>query len=153
VKRFFLLSLLVVPLVVALISEYVFGLVPCVLCLLQRWPYYAGTFIIGMGLLTKTPSSYLALIAFMACIFAGLISTFHMGVEYEWWEGTAKCGGQPLPDTIEEIRAHLWAAPTTKCSDPAFVFMGLSMAGWGVVYAIIAAITSLILYIKRHATG
>lgn len=136
-------------LIAALISQYVFGLEPCVLCIYQRIPYVfaIGFAILSYGIFRAHGASS---IFFMFCAAVALfidagIAGYHAGVEYQWWEGTSECGGNlPSPDaTIEELRAAILGAPVTKCTEAAWTMFGISMAGYNFFYAGGLAIMSL----------
>jgi Disulfide bond formation protein DsbB. len=72
------------------------------------------------------------------------IAIFHVGVEEKWWQGLASCGGAPTPKTLEELRAQLMTAPVVRCDEAAFRFLGLSMAGWNVIWAGLLAVFTAI---------
>ena len=121
----------------ALLSQYGFGLEPCVLCIWQRWPYVAS---IGLGAagmaLRGSPVMPWTLAAGGIALLAGSgIAVYHVGVEQHWWAGTAACTGGPPAATLEELRTQLMGRPPARCDEPAFVFLGLSMAGWNVLVA------------------
>lgn len=119
----------------AFISQYVFGLAPCELCIFQRIPY-ATVIVLGIiGLLIKKspiPALCLALsgLAFFANTF---IAAFHAGVEQKWWEGLSSCGGSFSVDNLEEMKNAIMNAPVTRCDEIAWQFMGISMAGYNVI--------------------
>lgn len=133
----------------AFVSEYAFGLKPCVLCIWQRWPH-AVVILIGVGgeLLGAAPSGRprlrlaLALQALVLLVGAG-IALYHMGVEWRWWAGTAECTGDIVAKSVEELRRLLSGTKPARCDEPAFVFLGLSMAGWNFLYCIAAAALAL----------
>lgn len=125
----------------ALISQYVFDMQPCILCIYQRIPYvFAIAFaILSYGVFRAHGSSS---IFFMFCAAVALfidagIAGYHAGVEYKWWAGTSECGGN-LPAagaSIDDIRAAIMNAPLTKCTEPAWTMFGISMAGYNFFYA------------------
>ena len=64
------------------------------------------------------------------------IAIFHVGVEQGWWQGTAACTGASTAGmTTEELTQAIMNAPVTRCDEPAFVFLGISMAGYDAIYA------------------
>ena len=122
----------------ALASEIWGGLVPCALCLQQRWPYYIALPVIGLvGLLRPLmPSAerfFTAWIAIAALIFlvgAGL-AAYHMGVEYKWWEGPAECGGgAAMAANTQALLDSLNSQKLVRCDEAAFRLFGVSMAGY-----------------------
>lgn len=127
----------VIVLGAALVSQYGFGLEPCVLCIWQRWPYVAAIALGAAGAaLRNSPLLPWTLAAGGAALLIGSgIAVYHVGVEQHWWAGTAACTGGPTATTLEDLRAQLMGRPPVRCDEPAFVFLGLSMAGWNVLTA------------------
>jgi len=130
----------------ALVSQYFFGLLPCVLCLWQRWPYVA-TIVLGALAMPLWPRGalgpWLVALAGLAFLIGGGIAVFHVGVEQHWWQGTAECGGAPSARTVEELRAQLIGRPVVRCDEAQFRFLGVSMAGWNVLASAAFAAFSL----------
>lgn len=123
----------------ALISQFVFGLKPCHLCLYQRYPY-ALLLILIVPLLSypNIPLTRLRVIIAVIGIvlLAGAaIAAYHTGVEYKWWPGPGDCTGGDTPDSMDDLRKQIMEAPAVRCDEPAFVFLGLSMAGWNALYS------------------
>lgn len=147
-------------LIMALISQYGFGLLPCVLCIYQRIPYCLA---IALGLLiiafrnhTK-PSALVVLISSLTFFINSGIAFFHSGVERLWWDGLKGCGTPDMSGTIEELMERIKNMPQAKCSeipwaDPLF---GLSMANYNVMACAGFGIICLISAVKliRKANG
>ena len=134
----------------AYISQYVFGMHPCILCLYQRIPF-ALVILLGIVafLMQKRGYSHRPLLGVMAIAFfvgAG-IAFFHSGVEYGWWQGTDACGSPKDIGSVEALRQMIMKAPVAKCSEAAFRFLTLSMAGWNVLWsgglALLASYTAI----------
>lgn len=120
----------------AFVAQYGFGLAPCELCLWQRWPYVAAI-VFGLAALAlprwRAP---LLVLAGLSILASGGIAVFHVGVEEKWWQGLSGCSAAPTPDSIEALRAQLMAAPVVRCDEAAFRLLGLSMAGWNVLWSL-----------------
>jgi disulfide bond formation protein DsbB len=73
-------------------SEIWGELVPCALCLVERWPY---RIVIVLGLLAAIAPSRLIrpllFLAIVALLFDAAIAAVHVGVEFHWWPS-------PLPE-------------------------------------------------------
>jgi disulfide bond formation protein DsbB len=129
----------------ALLSQYVGGLFPCVLCYYQRIPYAAA---IGLGVYALTLRASLGRVGLVATVVllsvfllgtAG-IGLFHVGVEQHWWQGTAACGTRPLAGlTPAQIREILLNTPVVRCDEPAWTMFGISMAGYNFLAASVLA--------------
>ena len=137
----------IVVLGAALLSQYVGGLRPCILCLYQRVPYVLTIALSGLALaafFAGRPWPVVARLALAACAVVFLIgagiAAYHVGVEQGWWAGTASCTGPDLNAmTIDQLREHLLAAPIVRCDEVAWSLFGISMAGYNVLTSLALA--------------
>ena len=127
-------------------SQLVWGLAPCELCLLQRWPYYIG---VPLAAVTAAlafraePSKLVALLfSLLALIFlvsAGL-AAYHAGVEWGFWPGPSTCTGQYVaPASTDDFLKSLDAGAPVRCDEAAIRILGLSLAGWNVLASLAVA--------------
>ena len=129
----------VIALGTAFASQYWGGLVPCELCVAQRWPYGAALL---LGLLAyfadgRLRALLLGLAALALAVDAG-IALFHAGFEYGWWEGPSTCTAPSgAADSLDALRAQLNATPVVACNRPAWSFAGISMAGFNFAWALL----------------
>ncbi|HSP26384.1 MAG TPA: disulfide bond formation protein B, partial [Saliniramus sp.] len=129
----------------ALFSEYVLGMQPCLLCLYQRWPYYAAVplaaLIVAFGTSTGFARTGLALLGLIFAASA-LLAAYHAGVEWGFVLGPTGCGGAAAPTaaSMEDFMRQLETVRVVSCNEPAFVFLGLSMAGWNAVVSVLLAV-------------
>jgi disulfide bond formation protein DsbB len=120
----------------ALLSQYGLGLLPCKLCLLQRWPYYVAL-PLAFALVLPPPLSDsvlrggLAALALIFLVSAGL-GAYHAGVEWGFFPGPNDCAGAPAPAVagMGEFLKQLETTRVVSCTEAAARFLGLSMAGW-----------------------
>ena len=128
----------------ALIAQYVFGLLPCVLCLYQRVPFAVAAVLAAVALFPALPARLpAALIGLAAVAFAVNvgIAAFHVGVEQHWWPGLAACtGGSGAAQTVEDLKALLaHAVPPPACDNIPWALFGVSMAGYNVLWSLALA--------------
>jgi disulfide bond formation protein DsbB len=114
--------------------QYIVGLPPCELCLLQRWPHMVA---IAAGLAALASFAWprlallLVLTAITALIVTAAIGVFHVGVEYHWWTGPQACSGHvPRGQSPEQLKRYLFGAKMVRCDETAWQMWGISMAGW-----------------------
>jgi disulfide bond formation protein DsbB len=114
--------------------QYIVGLPPCELCLLQRWPHMVA---IAAGLAALASFAWprlallLVLTAITALIVTAAIGVFHVGVEYHWWTGPQACSGNvPRGLSPEQLKRYLFGAKMVRCDETAWQMWGISMAGW-----------------------
>ncbi|MFO1106759.1 MAG: disulfide bond formation protein B [Amaricoccus sp.] len=135
-------------LVGALAFQYLGGLAPCHLCLLQRWPH-ALAVLIGL-LILVLPRRGLALVAGLALLVGAGIAAYHVGVEQHWWAGPTSCtapkpGSQSAADLLKQIEA----TPVVACDQIAWSLAGISMAGWN----LLASLALAVLWLRAYASS
>jgi len=115
----------------ALASERWLGLVPCALCLWERWPYRVA---IGLGLLAAVlPRRWAraALAGAGLAMLAGLgLAATHVGVEQGWWPSPLpECAAPVLGSgTMAERLARMPATVAKPCDEPTFLIPGLPVS-------------------------
>ena len=78
---------------------------------------------------------------------------FHVGVEQGWWQGTAGCGSTIGADSVASLKAQIMKQPIVRCDEVAFALLGVSMAGWNVLLAVVLAgigLGAAVGYVKRR---
>ncbi|MDO9417944.1 disulfide bond formation protein B [Pararhizobium sp.] len=131
----------------ALAFEHLGGYIPCMLCLMQRDPYYYG---IPLGLLAIlsvvlelprwTTRMILAAIAILMLWGAGM-GVYHAGVEWHFWEGPASCAttAAGVSSDVGDLLGDLNSKHGPSCTDAALRVLGLSFAGWNVIASLVLA--------------
>ena len=117
------------------------GLVPCALCLVERWPY---RIVIGLGLLAavmpRGPSRLLLWLAALGLFADAAIAFVHVGVEWQWWPSPLpECAAPRITgDTIAERLASMPLRPAKPCDEPTYPVPGVpvSIAGANLLYAL-----------------
>lgn len=143
-------------LAVALVSQYGFGLHPCDLCIYQRIPYAIILILalFGVFLVKNRRVRYIiAVVCALLFLTDAGIAGYHAGVEAGIFKGPDSCssdggGGQ----TIEEIRAAIMNAPLVTCSQAMAYFMGLSMAAWNMIAALLSFLALSFVLSKNYRT-
>jgi disulfide bond formation protein DsbB len=129
----------------ALASEKWGGLVPCALCLLERWPYRVA---IALALLASVVPHRWAQALLALVVLSMLVSTalavVHVGVEQHWWPSPLpECAAPRLTGgSIAERLAQMPARPAKPCEDATYLVPGLpiSMAAMNLLYALAFAV-------------
>jgi len=118
---------------------------PCHLCLKQREVYWAALAVSAALMLgAQTPlrarlrvPGALLLAAIFA--FGAGLAAYHAGVEWKFWPGPASCTSSgsmqvSVQDISKLLRGDALKAP--QCDKAAWVFLGLSMAGWNAIVSL-----------------
>ena len=129
---------------VAMLSQYWGGLMPCALCLKQRVAFFLAVPLLAWAYIyaPRAPLAMRGLLSTIGIVFlanAGL-GFYHAGIEYGWWLGPASCGGGGAPalDTDALFEA-LQNSSMVRCDAPAFTLFGLSLAGYNVIACLVLA--------------
>ena len=82
------------------------------------------------------------------------IAIYHAGAEWKFWPGPQACAASRGGVTAADLTALL--NNTTKirppsCETPAWVFAGLSMAGWNAVASLILVIGSVLAALRERS--
>lgn len=136
-----ILVLSIVVIGAALFSQYGMGLVPCELCLLQRWPWYVAIALSALLLpLLRTGHGRAAALLFaIVFVVSSGFATYHVGVEQHIFAGPDACtapalGGSHSP---EELLARLQKTPVIRCDVPQWEFLGVSLAGFNLIASVL----------------
>lgn len=145
-------------LALALASEHWGGLVPCALCLLERWPYRVA---IALSLLAivappRFARAILALVV-VSMLVAAALAVVHVGVELRYWPSPLpECAAPRLTGgSIAERLAQMPARPAKPCEDATYLIprLPISMAAMNLLYALAFAMVLSLLLLKgpKHA--
>jgi len=131
---------------------------PCELCLKQRVVYWvAGGVALGAMIVVRLPAGarlrqlscwLLALIFLVGCG----IAIYHAGVEWKFWPGPQTCTGTGKVD-VSQLKDLLAGKlhNIVRCDQPAWIFLGISMAGWNAVASLILTALSAAAALRERA--
>lgn len=110
--------------------QYIGGLLPCTLCLWQRWPHVAAVVLGAAGLAHK--GRIWPLLGALAALTSAAIALFHVGVEQAWWEGLATCTVDAMSQVSVDdlLNTDVVLGAPVRCDAIAWSLLGISMAGW-----------------------
>jgi len=138
----------------ALLSQYWGGLVPCELCLLQRWPW-AAAIVVSLVLVLvgeRARLDWVALVLGLVFATSVVFAFYHVGVEQHWFAGPSACtaasGGAT---TLEQMKQQILGTAPVLCDRPAWTLFGVSLAGWNLLASLI--MTGCCVGALLHARG
>jgi disulfide bond formation protein DsbB len=112
-------------------AERFLGIVPCALCLLERWPWRIAVLLAAVGfLLPRAPARAALALAGLVVLGGAGIAGVHVGVEAKLWPS-------PLPEcaaprfaggSIAERLAAMPARPAKPCDEPTYIIPGLPVS-------------------------
>ena len=126
--------------------QLVLGIVPCPLCLEQRYAYYLA---VPLGLLVallaaKDAPRPVLLAGLAVLLLAALanawLGTYHAGVEWKFWQGPTDCTG-PVGNfgAAGSLLDRLDSVKVIRCDEVQWRFLGLSLAGYNVLISLLMA--------------
>ncbi|MCJ7421524.1 disulfide bond formation protein B [Sphingomicrobium astaxanthinifaciens] len=115
-------------------SQLIGGLVPCEMCIWQRWPHAIAIALALLAIPLARLRRPLVLLAGLAIAVSGGIGVYHAGVELGWFEGLTRCASNS-GGTL----AELVSAPVVRCDSVQWSLLGISMAGWNAILSLAAA--------------
>ena len=128
--------------------QLVGGLVPCEMCLWQRWPHYLAL-VVALLAFAVPRGGRPPLVGLAALLIAasGAIAVYHAGVEYRWWRGVTECSvTAPLAGaTAAERLDAIMHAPLVRCDTPQWTWGGVSLAGLNAIFSLGGALSILLL--------
>ena len=144
-KIIFLFSL--IALISAYFIEYVLGHRPCNLCLIERIPYGIGIVLTFTIFLLKKNEKFIILLLILTFVFSFLISSYHYGIEQNFFQESAVCGVKDYNENItKEYLLKQLNEKSVSCKDVTFRIFGLSLTSINIVISIIFIITLIKIY-------
>lgn len=138
----FVLAASAVVLGAALFSQYWGGLVPCELCVLQRWPWAVAITIAIVALFAGHRPSlpWVALVLALVFLVGAGFAFYHLGVEQRWFAGPSACTpSTAAATTFEEMRQRILTAQIVRCDEVQWSLYGVSLAGWNLLASFVMA--------------
>ena len=134
---------------IAEISEHWGGLVPCALCLVERWPYRVAIVLGLIGIVVpRVVARWLLALSVVTIVVGAGFAFIHVGVELHFWPSPLpECAAPSLgTGSIAERLAQMPARPAKPCDAPTFLIPGLplSMAAMNLIYAIVFVVALVV---------
>jgi disulfide bond formation protein DsbB len=126
--------------------QLVLEILPCPLCLEQRYAYYAAVpfaALVAFGAARGAPRGVLiaglAILA-LAVLANAVLGTYHAGVEWGFWKGPTDCTG-PVGNlgSAGNLLERLDKVEVIRCDEVQWHFLGLSLAGYNVLISLLMA--------------
>jgi len=136
----------------ALIAEYVFNLLPCKMCLYQRYPYYfiISTFII-FYFFQKKFNIWFYILTELAIIYGLFYSIWHVGIEQNLLPKPQSCSGSLKKlSSIENLKEQIFNQEIINCNDISWSIIGFSAATLNAILLIFFLLFNTALIIKIY---
>ena len=132
-KKYWIVIVLITSVIaisIALIAEYFFEILPCKMCLYQRYPYY---FIIIFSLIylftKKTPLAWYYWVINFSFIIGLFFSLWHVGIEQKILPGLSGCSNIiEKTSSLKNLKEQIINQNIINCNEITWSFMGVSAA-------------------------
>ena len=126
--------------------QLVLDILPCPLCLEQRYAYYLAVplgALVALAAAKGAPRGVvlagLAVLAAAALANAGL-GAYHAGVEWGLWQGPTECTGPVVNfGSAGGLLEQLGKVKVVRCDEVQWRFLGLSLAGYNALISLMMA--------------
>lgn len=146
-------------LLIAFVAEYKFSILPCSLCIYERYVYGSlAALSVLHYFIQNRKIIYLQLIALTVGV---ALSFYHVGVESHWWKGLESCSGSfnlslndkmTTQQKVEVLRQKLSNAPVVRCDEVNWLVFGISATIWNLL--VFMGLTGVFGYfIQRSSTN
>jgi len=130
--------------------QLVLEILPCPMCLEQRYAYYFAVpfaALVAIAAARGAPRGVvlagLAILA-LAALSNVVFGTYHAGVEWKFWQGPTDCTGPvtgfgkagSLFDNLDKVKI-------VRCDEVQFRFLGISLAGYNALISLLMAVIAV----------
>ena len=157
-KSFFfintILFLSIFSLLFVFILQYEYGILPCKICIWQRWPHIFNIFIALIIISSSSIPNYIMVLGSINMFLAFILALYHYGLEQNLWDNVFSCNGEIKFNDLstEEILKNLNNTPIKTCEIEAWNFLNLSLTGWNMILTIfISLIWLLLIYYQKRS--
>ena len=137
-------------LIVAFSLEFIFDLIPCHLCILQRYGYIAVLLFAILGIKYKKKNIFSILVVISFIITFG-IALWHKGIEAYWWTPTTECVEISINAATfqEELDKANNEKPVAACDQISPVLFNITLVEWSLLYSLLGLLSVSFLLIKK----
>ena len=136
------LFLSIFSLLFVFILQYEYGILPCKICIWQRWPHILNIFIALIIISTSSIPNYIMVLGLINMFLAFILALYHYGLEQNLWDNVFSCSGEIKFNDLstEEILKNLNNTPIKTCEIEAWNFLNLSLTGWNMILTLFMSV-------------
>ena len=145
-KSFFFINtvlfLSIFSLLFVFILQYEYGILPCKICIWQRWPHIFNIFIALIIISSSSIPNYIMVLGLINMFLAFILALYHYGLEQNLWDNVFSCSGEIKFNDLstEEILKNLNNTPIKTCEIEAWNFLNLSLTGWNMILTLFMSV-------------
>ncbi len=157
-KTFFFINtvlfLSIFSLLFVFILQYEYGILPCKICIWQRWPHILNIFVVLIIISSSSIPIYIMVLGLINMFLAFILALYHYGLEQDLWDNVFSCSGEIKFNDLsaEEILKNLNNTPIKNCEIEAWNFLNLSLTGWNLILTLfLSLIWFLLIYYQKRS--
>ena len=141
-----------ITIIIALVAEYFYNLLPCKMCLYQRYPYYSIIIIYPIFLFLKKHNSIMLFILFEISIVYGLFySIWHVGIEKNIFKGPQGCSNSlEKLSSVDKLKEQIINQPIVDCATINWQIFGFSAATINLILLLFIIFFNTIFVMKNY---
>lgn len=128
--------------------EYLYDILPCFLCMLQRYVFFGTIGIIILGLIFNH-RFFMLLVALGFFINTGL-AFYQVGIEHHIFQLPSVCKAELASGTLEELKTQLLQKPVIPCDQVQWELFGISLAGYNGIVSFLLFLFSYLQFLRFH---
>jgi|GEM_PF-4309585 len=126
--------------------EYIFHIIPCYLCTIERIFYFNGIAVPLLAILVNKfikhnrihhMAVFLLAVNFLA---STAVSIYHSGVEKNWWDGLSSCASPLIQNDIsteEYLEIIINTAAIPSCDQVSWQYLGITLANLNAIFSLL----------------
>ena len=157
-KSYFLINIVLIlslfSLIFVFILQYEYGILPCKICIWQRWPHVFNIILVLIILSSSLTNNFIFLFGLINMFLAFILALYHYGLEQNLWDNVFSCSGEIKFNDLStmEILKNLNNTPIKNCEIEAWNFLNLSLTGWNLILTFfMLLIWFLIIYYQKRS--
>ncbi|HEY2709625.1 MAG TPA: disulfide bond formation protein B [Caulobacteraceae bacterium] len=131
---------------------------PCHMCLKQREAYWiaagvaAAAIALGLTPLQGRAIRIGAALLAIAFVYGAYWAGWQAGAEWKWWSAPVTCSSTGVRVTLQDLKELMAGrgAAMPACDKAAWVFLGISMAGWNFLASVGLALASVAAALRKE---
>ena len=152
-KYFFnkiLASVVLASVLFSFFLEYAANLVPCKLCLYQRYAWISLLLFCALNVLLNNKKKYIEIIILFILAIIISLSFYHSGIELNLFQNIISCSSDnnDIVHSIEELDYIIKNTQNINCAFPKFRILNLSLSNLSLIFSSVLFLLSLKAYKK-----
>ena len=130
--------------------EYVVNLLPCKLCLYQRYLWMSLLFLCTLNILLNGNKKYIEILILFTLGIILSLSFYHSGIELNLFKNIISCSSDNnnAVNSIEELDYIIRNTQNINCAFPKFRILNLSLSNLSFIFSSVLFLSSLKAYKK-----